>query len=297
MVTAPAFARGGHRRRSLRWAVSLWRLTKKNPVGMAGFAIVFAYVIVALFADIVAPYGALDQELSATLQAPSASHIMGTDTLGRDVFSRLVYGARISLQVGFLSVLLGISTGAIWGMIAAYSGRWVDTLSMRIVDVWMTVPTLILALLLVSLLEPSVTNVTLALGIAVVPRATRLVRASSLGVMQEPYMESAVCVGARTPRIILRYLLPNVTAPIIVFATGILAANILAEATLSFLGLGIPPPHPSWGRMLSGNNLIFFETAPWLGIFPGLFLAGLVLAVNLAGDMMRDVWDPRLRGA
>ena len=110
-------------------------------------------------------------------------------------------------------------------------------------------------------------------------------------------MESAVCVGARTPRIILRYLLPNVTAPIIVFATGILAANILAEATLSFLGLGIPPPHPSWGRMLSGNNLIFFETAPWLGIFPGLFLAGLVLAVNLAGDMLRDVWDPRLRGA
>jgi peptide/nickel transport system permease protein len=297
MTTAPAFARGGHRRRSLRWAASLWRVTKKNPVGMAGVAIVFAYVIVALLADIVAPYGSLDQELSATLQAPSASHIMGTDALGRDVFSRLVYGARISLQVGFLSVLLGITAGALWGMVAAYGGGWIDTLSMRVVDVWMTVPTLILALLLVSLLEPSVTNVTLALGIAVVPRATRLVRSSSLSVMQEPYMESAICVGAGTPRILLRYLLPNVTAPIIVFATGILAANILAEATLSFLGLGIPPPHPSWGRMLSGNNLVFFETAPWLGIFPGLFLAGLVLAVNLAGDMMRDVWDPRLRGA
>jgi ABC-type dipeptide/oligopeptide/nickel transport system permease subunit len=259
-------------------------------------ALVLVYVVVAIFAKQIATHDPLAADFSAILKGPSLGHIMGTDDIGRDLFSRIVYGTRISLYVGFLSVAIGIGIGSVWGLTAAYLGGTADLISQRIVDVAMTIPDIVVALLLVSMFGSSLNNVVIALGIAIVPRGARLARGSALGVMPQPYVESAVCAGASAPRIISRHLLPNVAAPLLIYATGLLGFAIVAEATLAFLGLSVPPPDPSWGRMLSGRNLAYFEVNPAMAIFPGMALAFLVLAVNLAGDTLRDVWDPRLRG-
>ncbi len=280
----------------VRWGHSALQVARRKPLGAVAIGIVLLYVVVAIFANQIATHDPLAQDFGATLEGPSTAHIMGTDDIGRDLFSRIVHGARISLYVGFLSVAIGMGIGSLWGLTTAYLGGAVDLVSQRLVDVLLTVPDIVVALLLVSMLGSDINNVVIALGVAIVPRGARLSRGSALGVMPQPYVESAIAVGAGAPRIIFRYLLPNVAAPLLVYATGLFGFAIVAEATLAFLGLSVPPPDPSWGRMLSGRNLAYFEVNPAMAIFPGVALAILVLAVNLAGDVLRDVWDPRLRG-
>lgn len=280
----------------VRWGHSTLRVARSKPLGAVSVGIVLFYVVVAIFANQIATHDPLAPDFGAILEGPSIEHLMGTDDIGRDLFSRIVHGARISLYVGFLSVVFGMGIGSLWGLTTAYFGGTIDLLSQRVVDVLMTVPDIVVALLLVSMVGSDINNVVFALGIAIVPRGARLSRGSALAVMPQPYVESAISAGAAAPRIIFRYLLPNVAAPLLVYATGLLGFAIVAEATLAFLGLSVPPPDPSWGRMLSGRNLVYFEINPAMAVFPGLALAILILAVNLTGDVLRDAWDPRLRG-
>ncbi len=280
----------------VRWGHSALQVARRKPLGAVAVGIVLLYGAVAIFANQIATHDPLAPDFGAILEGPSTAHIMGTDDIGRDLFSRIVHGTRISLYVGFLSVVFGMGIGSLWGLTTAYLGGVVDLISQRVVDVLLTVPDIVVALLLVSLVGSDINNVVIALGIAIVPRGARLSRGSALAVMPQPYVESAIAVGATAPRIISRYLLPNVAAPLMVYATGLLGFAIVAEATLAFLGLSVPPPDPSWGRMLSGRNLTYFEVNPAMAVFPGVALAILILAVNLAGDVLRDVWDPRLRG-
>lgn len=269
---------------------------RRKPLGGLGLVIVAVFLLVVASAPLIAPFEPVThREAAYSLHSPDRHYLMGGDLLGRDVFSRIVFGARISLIVGLLSVFMGVGAGTLWGIISAYYGGRVDLVGQRLVDTMMSIPGLILALTLVAVLGASIANVVIALGIAIVPTATRLVRGAALTVKENQYIEAARAVGAGDRRILLRHILPNVMAPVLVYATVVFGANIIAEASLSFLGLGVPPPAPSWGGMLSGEVRVYFERAPWLALFPGAALGLVVLSVNLLGDALRDVWDPRLR--
>lgn len=269
------------------------RFIKTQPIGAISIIFIMFVIVIAIFAPLIAPYDPVAQNREAFLTGPSASHLMGTDDLGRDVFSRIIYGSRISLLVGFASVGFSMIFGIIFGVVSGYFGRWLDMVIQRLMDAIMAIPPLILALFIAALLGPAIQNVIIALVIVETPRFARIVRGEMLRIRELNYVEASRSVGASAVRIILKHALPNMLAPIIILASLAFGASIIAEASLSFLGIGTPPPHPSWGLMLSGASR-YMENAPWLVLFPGLALGFCVLAFNLLGDSLRDFLDPKL---
>jgi peptide/nickel transport system permease protein len=268
----------------------------KKPLGAFGAAVLIILVITAIFADFIAPYDPVLQDVPYRLRPPDESFWFGTDIYGRDVFSRIVYGARISLYVGLVSVIIGTVVGMLLGASSGYFGGAYDLWMQRVMDALMGFPPIVLALILVVALGPSLNSVTVAIAITYMPRVSRLARSSALAIKEEAYVDAARTIGCTAPHIMLRHVIPNSLTPVFVLATGQLGNAIVAEATLSFLGLGVPPPDPSWGSMLQFGAKGYLESAPWLTIFPGLALSSVVFAFALFGDALRDVLDPRLKG-
>ena len=270
------------------------RLLRRQLLGVAGAVVVLVLVIVAIFAPVLAPHGPKDTAFGQFVP-PGREFPMGTDNLGRDVLSRVIWGARLSLYVGLASVLVGITIGSLWGIFTGYYGGIADTSSQRIVDCVMALPPIILALSLMAAVGQSVNNVILALTILLTPTAARTLRAVALGVSASPFIEAARAAGTSHLRIVLRHIVPNCLATYIVLVTTNISYAIVVEASLSFLGVGAPPDEPSWGGMLTAGTQAM-ETAPWLIFFPGVAISLAVFALNLLGDAIRDIADPRLRG-
>jgi len=270
-----------------------WRRLRHNPIGLVGALIVIATILVAVFAPLIAPYDPASQDADRLL-GPSRSYLFGTDELGRDTFSRIVYGARVSLQVGIIAVGVSLLLGGLLGIIGGYAGGMVDAVIMRLVDILFAFPGLILAIVIAGLLGPSSRNAMIAIGIIYTPAFARVVRSSVLTVQNEPYIEAARVAGSASPRLIWHHVLPNIVAPLIVLVTVYLSSAILAEAGLSFLGLGTQPPEPSWGGMLNAARL-YMEINPWMAVAPGFAIMLVVMGLNFLGDGLRDVLDPRLR--
>ena len=275
---------------------TLGQIAGRKPLGTFGATIAILLVVVAIFADFIAP-GNPSRTSANIIRSPGGDAWMGTDDLGRDVYTRIVHGTRISLRVGFVATAIGVSLGFLIGLGSAYFGGAADLIVQRIMDAILAFPGLVLVLAIVTVLEPSINNVIAALSFGLIPRAARTIRSQALSIKETDYVLAARASGARPWRIILRHMAPNCFATYIVFATFSLGFAIIAEASLSFLGLGVPPNIPSWGGMLNGASSVGIDVAPWLGVFPGLFLAIVVFAWNLTGDALRDELDPRLRGA
>src|SRR5215510_6723830 len=279
------------------WYTDVWiRMLRRKPLGTAGGVIVLAMLLAATFADVLTPYGFAQTSLRERFIAMSAEHWLGTDQLGRDVLTRVLYGARMSLYVGFGAVALGSLLATALGILSAYGGGRADLLLQRVVDSWMAFPPLLILMSIMSLLGPSVLNITLVLGIAAGIRESRIVRGVVLSIRENTYIESARAMGSGHTRVTLVHILPNVLPTIIVVATTGLSTVILTEASLSFLGLGVPPPHPTWGGMLSLAGLDHMYRAPWLAIWPAVALSLAVFGFNMLGDALRDILDPRLKG-
>lgn len=277
------------------FAQNLKRFVRRKPLGAISGAVLILLILTAIFAPVIATHDPILQSGPERLQAPSADHWMGTDNLGRDVFSRVVFGARISLQVGFFAIGLGTAVGLTIGVMSGYLGGKLDLVVQRFVDVLMGFPFIVLAMILVVALGASLWNVAIALSVAIVPRVVRLSRSSTLTVKEEMYVMAAQTIGVSLPRMVFVHILPNTLGPVFVLVTGALGGVIVAEAGLAFLGLGIPPPAPSWGGMLNVGARGYMEAAPWMVIFPGLALSSVVFTFSLLGDALRDVLDPRLR--
>ncbi len=265
-----------------------------SPVGAASFGVLALVVLGAVFADVGKdPY----QTSRAVLVGPSLDHPFGTDDLGRDQLSRVMQGARISLWVGFLATAGGCLVGAAWGLISGFAGSWLDLISQRVVDAMLAIPGIVLALFFVSIFTPGVTTGIVAIILVIIPFNARVIRSAVLAVKENVYVDAARVIGAGPLRIMLRHILPNVVAPILIMMSTVLGAAILIEAGLAFLGMGAQEPEPSWGLMLSDKGRQYMELAPWLAFFPAVAISVTVLAFNLLGDVVRDVLDPRLRGS
>jgi peptide/nickel transport system permease protein len=274
----------------------MWRPIRRYPIGCLGGAIVILVVLLALSADLITPYDPVWQ-IDERLTPPNSDYILGLDEFGRDVFSRIIYGSRVSLYAGIVSVIaIALPVGSVLGVLAGYFRGWIDTLLSRLVDIMFAFPALLLAITIVGVLGPSLTNTMIAIGIVYAPTFARIARGSTLGVANLDYIMASRTIGAGSQRIIVRHVLPNIAAPLIVQTTLALSTAILIEATLSFLGLGTQPPMPSWGTML-GTGRRYMELAPWVAIYPGVAIMIAVLGFNLAGDGLRDALDPRLRAA
>ncbi|MFH1485470.1 MAG: ABC transporter permease [Chloroflexota bacterium] len=271
--------------------------SRRQPLGAIGAVLLVILVILAIGAPVIAPYDPLAVDTKARFVPLTVEHPLGTDKFGRDVLSRLIFGARISLTISLLAVGAGTLVGTFLGVLSGYKGGATDLIIQRIVDVLMGFPSLLFALTIVAVLGGSMINVIIAIAIVQTPPLARVVRGNVLSVKEFQYIEAARAIGCSQLRIALIHLVPNIMAPVVIVATAGLARAILTEATLSFLGLGTPPPTPSWGADLSGLGRAYFERAPWIAIFPGLAISLEVLAVNLLGDTLRDEWDPRLRGS
>jgi peptide/nickel transport system permease protein len=294
-LSQPAVAGARAERRSLlRQGI---RLAWRKPLGTLGALIVLVMLLMAIFAEAIAPFHYNQTNMRDRLKPPSASHILGTDNLGRDIFSRIVYGARISMIVSLSAVLIGITLATAVGTVSGYFGGMLDTLVQRAVDAWMAFPWLVVLLSIMSIVGPGIVNLTVALGILVAAGTSRIIRSATLSVKEHTYIEAARAVGASHLRILLRYIVPNVMAPIIIAATVTLGFIILAESSLSFLGFGVPPPYPSWGLMLNGSGRVFMLRAPWMAMWAGIAVSLAVFGFNMLGDALRDVLDPRLRGS
>ncbi len=291
-LTAPSRVTPRRRSRTRRLAT----LARRKPLGAMGAGLMLLLVLVALLAPLLAPHDPYESISGARLLAPSFSHPMGTDNLGRDLLSRIIYGARISLMIGVLAGALGTLGGLVVGLVSGYAGGWVDNLIQRIVDSLMAFPGLILALALVATLGPSLRNVMIAIAVGAVPNTSRVIRGAVLAAKQEDYVSAARALGAPGWRIAVRHIVPNVMAPVLILASVGFGVSIIAEASLSFLGLGAQPPTPSWGVMLSGPSRRFMTDAPWMAIFPGLAISLVIFGINVFGDALRDILDPRLRG-
>ncbi len=270
-------------------------LASRYPLGAAGAVIMGLFVFTAVFADVLTIYDPLATNAAIALAPPSAAHWLGVDSFGRDVLSRIVYGARISLAVGIGSTLIGSGLGTAIGLASGYLGGWVDLAVQRVMDILQALPLLVLALVMAAALGPSLQNTIIAISIPLVPYVARVIRSNTLALRELPFVEAAKAVGMSEVRIATRHVLPNTLAPLIVLATAQLGSAILIEASLSFLGLGVPEPYPSWGRMLSTSAAEYVRTAPWLVIFPGVAISLAVFGTNLLGDALRDLLDPRLR--
>ncbi|WP_047985184.1 nickel transporter permease [Ornithinibacillus californiensis] len=271
-----------------------WKGLKKNKLALVGTGIVVLFIMLAIFADFIAPQSYKEQVLPDALQSPSADHWFGTDDLGRDIFSRVVYGARISLWIGFFAVLVSAILGSFLGIIAGYYGRWIDMLISRLFDIMLAFPSILLAIAIVAILGPSLQNALLAIAIINVPTFGRLVRSKVISIKEEEYVTAAKAIGMRDSRILFHHVLPNSVAPIIVQGTLGIGTAILDAAALGFLGLGAQAPDPEWGRMLSDARS-YITQAPWTLIFPGGAIMLTVLGFNLMGDGLRDVLDPRMK--
>lgn len=272
----------------------------QQPLGAAGLFIIILMAIAAMFAPWVAPYDPLAIDYGAMLARPSAEHWLGTDSFGRDVLSRIIYGARTALAVGFLASFIGSTIGAIIGVVSAYFGGKTDMIIQRIMDVILSFPIIVLAITVVAVLGKNIVfgldiNLVIAIGLPMVPKVARVVRSSGLAIRELPYIDAARTAGFSHLRIIFRHILPNVVAPYLIMLTAFVAQAILAEASLSFLGLGVTEPTPSWGLMLSGAAADFYEQAPWMIVFPGLAISLAVFAFNLFGDSLRDWLDPKIK--
>ena len=278
-----------------RTAVTLWRLTKRKPIGAISAAVILLMVVLAVIGPSIAPYDPVSGTAKARLQAPTSEHLLGADHIGRDVLSRLLYGARVSLRVSLGAVLMGSVVGVLIGTVSGYFEGVLDAIVQRLVDALMSIPLIVIAIMLISLAAPTLNNLIIALSIGIAPRASRVARGSTLAVKHEQYIDAAVSMGASHARIIRRYILPNIFAPIIVLFSVTMGGAITAEASLSFLGLG-PPGLISWGGMLSAEGRQYMRIAWWMAVFPGLAIMLTVLAFNMLGDALRDVLDPRLRG-
>jgi len=297
-VTAePVVARRPERSRIGGVARALWLFTKRKPIGAASGLIVIAMLVMTIFAESIAPYGYDEAVRGARMKPPSAAHWLGTDNLSRDIWSRIVYGARISITIGFATIFLGTAAAAALGVSSGYFGGKYDLVVQRVVDAWMSFPYLVIILSVMAVLGPGLLNVILSLSIIVAATGSRVIRGSTIAVAQNAYVEAARAMGCGHARIVFRHILPNVTATIIILATIGLGGIILAESALSFLGFGVPPPYPSWGSMLSGSGRTYMYRAPWMAVWPGVAISIAVFAFNMLGDALRDVLDPRLRGA
>ena len=274
----------------------LWRLVKEKPLGAFGGMLVLGLMLCAIFAHWIAPFSYDETNVRQRLKPPGPQFYLGTDNLGRDLFSRIVYGARVSVTVGFSAVALSVLLATILGVSSGYFGGIVDILVQRVVDAWMAFPPLFFVLAIMAVLGPGLGNVILALGVVTAANRSRVIRSATLAIKENQFVEAAQAVGASHLRIILLYILPNVMAPIIIIATNALGGVILAEAALSFLGFGVPPPHPSWGEMLSGSGRSYMYKAPWMALWPGVAISLTVFGFNMLGDALRDLLDPRLRG-
>ena len=277
------------------WFAAARGFCVKRPLGAAGGAIVVLMALCALLAGLVAPFDPLQNDYGAMLQAPGSNHWLGTDSFGRDVMSRLLYGSRTALWVGFCSSLTGTTLGAIFGVSSAYFGGRVDILMQRMMDIMLSFPLIVLALVVVAVMGSGIWNVILAIAIPMIPRAALVLRSSALALRQMLYVEAAQTLGASDWRIIFRHMLPNVMAPYLILVTAFLGQAILLEASLSFLGLGVAEPTAAWGLMLRGAAVEFAERAPWMALFPGLAISLAVFAFNTFGDSLRDALDPKLR--
>lgn len=273
---------------------------RQQPLGALSFVIICAMMFAGLFSEWVAPYDPLTIDFAAILAAPSWEHWCGTDAYGRDICSRLIYGSRTALVIGFTSSFIGSSIGAILGVASAYFGGRVDNILQRIMDILLAFPLIVLALVVVAALRKFViggvdVNLIFAIAIPIIPRVARVVRAAALGVRVMPYVDAARAAGYSDSRIIFRHMAPNVVAPYLIMLTAFIAQAILAEASLSFLGLGVTEPTAAWGLMLSGNAADFYREAPWMILFPGAMISLAVFAFNLFGDSLRDFLDPRFK--
>lgn len=279
-------------RKSL-WGQVFVRL-RKNRMALFGLAILVCLLLTALFANVIAPFPYDEQDLFATLEGPSMAHWFGTDEFGRDILSRIIFGSRISLQVGFVAVGFSVAVGGFLGAVAGYYGGKIDNVIMRFMDVLLSIPQLLLAISVAASLGPGLLNLMLAVGIAAIPQYARLVRASVLSIRDQEFVEAAISVGSSDLRIIFKHILPNCLAPIIVQATLGVAFAILTAAGLSFIGLGLEPPTPEWGAMLSGGRE-FIRDYPYMTMFPGMAIMITILGLNFLGDGLRDALDPKLR--
>jgi len=290
---APTLAEATESRRS--WRAGIIRFCRREPLGTVGLVLVLVMGVAGLFAEWVAPYSPTANDFAAMTEPPSWAHIMGTDQFGRDLFSRIVFGARTALIVGFSCAMLGGITGLVLGVGSAYFGGRLDLLLQRVFDVVMAFPLIVLALAVIAIFGSGVHNVIVAITIPLIPRCARVVRSSALAIREVPYIDAARACGFGHARIILRHMTPNVIAPFLIMLTAFVGQAILAEASLSYLGLGVQEPTPAWGLMLQGGAEEFASTAPWIAVFPGLAITLTVFGVSLFGDALRDAMDPRLR--
>ncbi|MCY3970522.1 MAG: ABC transporter permease [Acidobacteria bacterium] len=279
-----------------RWWRFTVRLFRTKPLGAAG-AVVFAiFLFSGIFAGVLAPYGINETDLVHRLEPPSRQFLLGTDHLGRDLFSRVLMGARLSMIVGFCAAALATVVSIVIGVLSGYLGGWFDMLTQRLVDAWMTFPDLVLLIVIVSVVGPGITQIVIILGLLYGIAGSRIVRGAVTSVREHVYTHAAQSIGAGTFHILRRHILPNVMPVVIVLFTTRVGAVILSEAALSFLGLGVPPPAPTWGGMLSGDGRTYLYLGPWLALAPGICLTVVVYAANVFGDALRDLLDPRMRG-
>ena len=277
--------------------VGFWiRLVKEKPLGIVGGIITLLLLLTGIFADFIAPYGVNEIHMGDFLAPPSARFWLGTDSLGRDILSRVIFGARVSVIVGLAGATLATILSLIIGMVSGYIGGKLDLLVQRVVDAIMSMPLLVLLIVLVTIIGPGMWQVIVVLGLTIGIIGSRIIRGAVIGIKENVYVAAAEAIGCSTTRILTRHILPNIMAPTIILFTTRVPNVILAEAALSFLGFGIPPPAASWGGMLSGMGRIHMFQAPWMVIWPGLALASVVYGINMFGDAMRDILDPRLRG-
>jgi peptide/nickel transport system permease protein len=286
--------RAGRLRRAL---LGLARFARRKPFGALGALVIAGLLVMAAFAEWIAPYDYDQQIPGARLRPPSAEFLFGTDNVSRDIFSRIVYGARVTVTVSFTTVFLGNLLAAAVGITSGYFRGRYDIAVQRVVDAWQSFPYLVIILSLLAVMGPGMLNVILSLSILVAAAASRVIRSATLGVVENQYVEAARALGAGHVRIMARHVLPNVMATIVVISTIGLGGIILVESALSFLGYGVPPPQPSWGSMLSGSGRTYMYLAPWMAIWPGVAISLVVFAFNMLGDALRDVFDPRLRGS
>lgn len=275
----------------------LVRLVREKPLGLMGGIIVLVLLFTGIFANFLAPYDINKIHLRDRLSPPSTKFLLGTDDLGRDMLSRIIFGARISVIVGLSAAGLDILIATIIGILSGFIGGKTDIIIQRFVDAWMCFPGLVIILTIMALLGPGLIQVIFVIGLTSGIRSSRVVRSAAIGIKENTYVKASISIGGSTLRILIRHILPNIMAPIIVLFTVSVGIAILMEASLSFLGFGIPPPTPAWGSMLSGSGRTFMQRAPWMAIWPGLALAIVVFGINFLGDALRDLLDPRLRGS
>ncbi len=290
----PVMAETAAPRRKTAWQ-QFKRVAQRQPLGVAGGLIVVIIILMAIFADVVAPYDPTAMNYSAFTVAPGAEFWLGTDQMGRDVFSRIVYGARTAVFVGFVASFVGAGIGLVLGVGSAYFGGKIDLIFQRVMDIFMSFPLIIMALAMVAIFGTGVDKVIVAITIPFIPRCARVVRSTALSVREMPYVDAARSIGYSHTRIILRHMVPNVMAPFLIMITAFVGQAILLEASLSYLGLGVQEPIPAWGLMLQGGAELYAESAPWVAIFPGLAITLAVFGFNLFGDAVRDMLDPKLR--